>query len=144
MALGFNKFMNRAKSGLRSFAGQAGTAITKGARFLGEKALPVIEKVASGVATAAKYAAPALAFTPLAEFAPLVAGAGLAAGAIARGASIGRSALSTAKTVVDTANSLVKNKTIERVGSLAGNVAPQVMDSVMKVAKPAVFRRIGM
>ena len=146
MAIGFNKLLNKASSGLRSFAGQAASGITKGARFLGKEILPVVEKVAGGVATAASYAAPVLAFTPLAEFAPAVLGAGMAAKAIQKGAQVGQRAIKTATQVVDTVNSVSKgikvlsgkpNKPmIEKATSIAQNVAPQMADSAMKINRP--------
>jgi len=144
MAIGFNRFLNNAGKGLRSFAGQAASGITKGARFLGKEVLPIVEKVAGGVATAASYAAPVLAFTPFAEFAPLVAGAGLAARGIQKGAQAGQRAIKTATQVVDTVNSVSKGikvisgkskPAIEKVASIAQNVAPQVMEG-MKINRP--------
>jgi hypothetical protein len=144
MAIGFNKFMNNAGKGIMSFAGQAASGITKGARFLGKEVLPIVDKVAGGVATVASYAAPVLALTPLAEFAPAVGAVGLAARGIQKGAQAGQRAINTATQVVDTVNSVSKGikvisgkakSMIEKAPSVAGNMAPQVMEG-MKINRP--------
>lgn len=156
MAIGFNKFLNNAGKGIRSLAGQAASGITKGARFLGKEVLPIVEKVAGGVATVASYAAPVLAYSPLAEFAPAVAAIGLGAKALQKGAQAGERAINTATQVVDTVNSVSKgikvlsgkvNKpSIEKAPTTVGNMAPQMNDSAMKINRPAgmAMKRLGM
>jgi hypothetical protein len=156
MAIGFNKFMNKARSGVRSFASGAAHGIAKSARFLGKEVLPVVEKVAGGVATAAKYAAPVLAFTPLAEFAPAVGAVGLAAGGIAKGARYGQKVIKDATKVADAVSTVgkgvkyisgkVEKPVIEKVKSIAQNVAPQLADAAMRINRPPGMglKRLGM
>ena len=106
----FDKFGKGLKKGFDDFGVKASRAlqpqnVLKGlqtaGKFIERKALPVIQQIASGVATGAKYLAPALAFTPFAEFAPAVAGIGMAAGIGAKALGSGRKALKVAGEAVD-------------------------------------------
>jgi hypothetical protein len=125
----FDKFGKGLKKGFSDFAVKADRALqpknvlaglkTAG-QFIERKALPVLQKVASGIATGAKYIAPALAFTPLAEFAPLVAGVGAGAGIAAKALGSGRKALKTAGQVVDAVNRPSLEKTAKLGTKLSG------------------------
>jgi len=148
---GTNKFFRGIGAGARRFGSQFASGVTKGARILGKEILPVVEKVAGGVATASKYVAPVLAVSPLAEFAPAVVAAGAAASAVQRGAHTARKVIKQGTDVVNTVNSGIKaakSGNVEKVVSLAQNLAPQVKDlagsamSIRPVVRPP-FKRIG-
>jgi hypothetical protein len=115
----FDKFGKNLKRGFTDFAVKAGKDFSSAGRFIEQKALPVLQKVAGGIATGAKFLAPALAFTPLAEFAPLVAGIGLGAGAAARAIGTGRKVLKVAGEAVDA----VKRPSLEKTAAVGRNVA---------------------
>ena len=114
---GFTDFAVKAERALKPSNVLAG--LKTAGKFIEQKALPIIQQIASGVATGAKYLAPALAFTPLAEFAPLVAGVGLAAGAGAKALGSGRKALKVAGEVVDAA----KRPSLEKSARLGASVS---------------------
>jgi len=152
MAIGFNKFMNKAKHGLQGFGSSAAHAVSKGARFLGTKVLPTVEKVAGGIATAASYAAPVLAFTPLAELAPVVGGIGLAARGIQKGAKMGRKVIRDTENVISAAKTVGKGvqylekkvaPQIEKAASVAANRAPMITDAAMRISRPPGFRKMN-
>ena len=148
---GTNKFFRGLGAGARRFGNYVAGGITKGARILGKDVLPVVEKVAGGIATASKYVAPVLAVSPLAEFAPAVVAAGAGAAAIQRGAKMGMKVIKQGTDVVNAVNSGIKaakSGNVEKVVSLAQNVAPQVKDlvgtamSIRPVPRPP-FKRMG-
>jgi len=96
------KFGNKANASIHKFGGKAAKAIVKGSDFLGEKALPAVEKISGGVAKGLTMVEPLVGvvspeFLPAVEVAKRGAtavnvgakavGAGLAAGrGIVRGA----------------------------------------------------------
>lgn len=125
----FDNFGKGLKRGFTDFAVKAGRALApknvlaglqSAGKFIERQALPVIQQIASGVATGAKYLAPALAFTPFAEFAPAVAGIGALAGAGAKALGSGRKALKVAGEVVDAVNRPSIEKTAQLGTKLSG------------------------
>lgn len=116
----FDKFGKGLKRGFNDFAVKAERGLKTAGKFIEKQALPVVEKIASGVATGAKFIAPALAFTPLAEFAPAVAGIGALAGAGAKALGSGRKALKVAGEAVDAVNRPSLEKTAKLGSKLSG------------------------
>jgi hypothetical protein len=89
--------------------------IERGFRRFGETirrdVLPIAEKIAGGISTAAKYAAPVLLASGVgAEFAPLALGIGAGAGAVAKGIHTARKVIK----VAGQADDLVKRPSIEK------------------------------
>lgn len=115
---GFNDFAVKAQRAFEPSNILAG--LKTAGKWVADKALPVVQQIASGVATGAKYLAPALAFTPLAEFAPAVAGIGALAGAGARALGSGRKALKVAGEAVDAVNRPSLEKTAQLGSKLSG------------------------
>lgn len=120
---GVSKFFNNVGSGIRKFGSGVAKGVGDAARVVGQEVLPVVEKVAGGVATAAKYVAPALAFTPLAEFAPAVAAVGAGAAAIEKVAGKGRQLIKTGSDITSGVS-----KSFGVASNLASNLAPQMPD----------------
>jgi hypothetical protein len=125
----FDNFGKSIKKGFTDFGVKAGKALApknvlaglkSAGQFIERKALPVLQQVASGVATGAKYLAPALAFTPLAEFAPVVAGIGAGASLGAKALGSGRKALKVAGEAVDAVNRPSLEKTAKLGQKLSG------------------------
>jgi pyridoxal biosynthesis lyase PdxS len=135
---GTSRFFRNVGGSFRKF----GSGLTKGlattARFVEDKALPVIEKVAGGVATAAKYATPLLLASGVgAEFAPLAAAVGAGASAVQRGAS-------TARSVINTANKIESGIRTGNAQKIISGVE-EGAQTVMKISKPPtpnVLRRM--
>lgn len=93
-----NRFFGGVGAGIRKVGKQIGSGLKTAANFVAEKALPVIEKVASGVATGLKYATPLIgAIAP--EFLPLALGAGALANTIGSAAGAGRRAIGIGKQI---------------------------------------------
>ena len=87
----FEKFGSRLKKGFTDFDVKAGKGLAQAGRFIEQKALPVIQKVAGGIAKVASIAAPILLASGVgAEFAPLALGIAAGAGA-AHGGELPRS-----------------------------------------------------
>lgn len=93
-----NRFFGGVGSGIRKVGKQIGSGLKTAANFVAEKALPVIEKVASGVATGLKYATPLIgAIAP--EFLPIAMGASALANTIGSAAGAGRKAIGLGKSI---------------------------------------------
>jgi hypothetical protein len=114
----FDKFGKGLKKGFTDFGVKAEKGLATAGKFIEKKALPVLQKVASGVAAGAKYLAPALAFTPLAEFAPIVAGIGVGAGIAAKAIGGTRKVIQVAGQAVEAA----KKPSIEKAVGLVQSV----------------------
>jgi hypothetical protein len=115
----FEKFGSRLKKGFTDFDVKAGKAFGQAGRFIEQKALPVIQKVAGGIAKAASVAAPLLLASGIgAEFAPLALGVAAGAGAAERAIGTGRKALKVAGEVVD----VIKKPSIEKAIAVGQNV----------------------
>lgn len=93
-----NRFFGGIGSGIRKVEKQIGSGLKTAANFVAEKALPVIEKVASGVATGLKYATPLIGVVAP-EFLPIALGAGALAKTIGSAAGAGRKAIGIGKSI---------------------------------------------
>lgn len=115
----FEKFGSNLKKGFSDFGVKAGRDLATAGRFIERKALPVLQKVAGGVAKAASFAAPLLLASGIgAEFAPLALGVAAGAKAAERAIGTGRKVLKVAGEVVDVA----KKPSIEKAISVGQNV----------------------
>lgn len=95
----FSNFGKGIKSGFEKFGRNARADLSSAGKFIKDKALPVIEKIASGVATGLKYATPVLgAIAP--ELLPLAFGASKIAGLIGSGAHVARQGIKQGEQVV--------------------------------------------
>jgi hypothetical protein len=124
----FENFGRGIKRGFEDFGVKARKGLETAGRFIVEKAAPVVQQIAGGIATGAKFLAPALAFTPLAEFAPLVAGVGLAAGAAERAIGTGRKVVKVAGQAIQA----IQRPSIEKIGSVISSAAPIYKSAVVK------------
>ena len=112
----FEKFGSRLKKGFTDFDVKAGKGLAQAGRFIEQKALPVIQKVAGGIAKVASIAAPILLASGVgAEFAPLALGIAAGAGAAERAIGTGRKVLKVAGQVVDAVKKPSIEKTITAV-----------------------------
>lgn len=115
----FEKFGSRLKKGFTDFDVKAGKGLAQAGRFIERKALPVIQKVAGGVAKVASIAAPILLASGVgAEFAPLAFGIAAGAKATERAIGTGRKVLKVAGQVVDA----VKKPSIEKAVAVVQGV----------------------
>jgi hypothetical protein len=126
---GTNRFFRNVGGSFRRFGSQASKGIATAGKFIEKKALPVIEKVAGGVATAAKIATPLLLASGVgAELAPLAAAVGAGASAVQRGAGQARSVIRSANTVA----SGIRTGDAQKI--LTG--VREGQDTIMKINRP--------
>jgi len=92
---GTNKFFRNIGKGFRQFGRKAERDLNTAINFTEGKLLPVVEKVAGGVA---KYAPLAAAVAP--EFAPAILAVGAGAKVVQQGAKAGRQLIGTGRKVV--------------------------------------------
>lgn len=129
----FNNIGTGIKRGFEDFGAKARKGFDTAGKFIVDKIAPVVKTIAGGISTAAKFAAPALAFTPFAEFAPIVAGIGAGAGALSNAIDTGQRVVKVAGDAVDA----IKRPAIEKIASLASTVAPIYKSAVVKYGGPA-------
>lgn len=101
-----NRFFGNVGKGFRRFGKQVESGLKTAGNFIADKALPVIEKVAKGVATGLQYATPVIgALAP--EFLPLAMGAGALAKTIGSVAGTSRKAIGAGKQIVKAGEGIV-------------------------------------
>ena len=115
------QFENFGKGLKRAFAPKnIERGFRKFGQFVENKALPVIQKIAGGIKTAAGIAAPILLASGIgAEFAPLALGISAGAGAAEAAIGKGRKVLKVAGETVDA----VKRPSLEKSARLGGKLA---------------------
>jgi len=130
--MGFLSFFENLGSGIKrgfeDFGVKARKGLETAGRFIVDKVAPVVKTIAGGIATGAKFLAPALAFTPLAEFAPIVAGIGAGAGALSGAINTGQNVIKVAGKAIQA----IQQPSIEKIGSVISSGAPMYKSAVVK------------
>lgn len=124
------------RSGIHSFEHKAGGTLRK-VGSLAVKSLPIIEKVAKGVATGIKYSAPAIAVLAP-ELLPFAVGAGALANTVGKAAGSARKIIRAGQDVVAGTTAAKK---------LISGIEKPAPKPIMKIAVPpmatSALRRIG-
>lgn len=123
----FNNLGSGIKRGFQDFGVKAARGLQTAGNWIVDQAAPVVKQIASGVATGAKFLAPALAFTPFAEFAPIVAGIGAGAGALSNVINTGQKVIQVAGDAVKA----IQKPAIEKIGSVISSAMPLYKSAVM-------------
>lgn len=123
-------FFKHVGAGFRRFGSEAGKDLKSAGKFIEKKALPVIEKVAKGVATGLKYATPVIGVLAP-ELLPVALGAGALAKTIGTAAGASRKAIGAGREIVGGIKSGSAKKIISGIekGAQAGN-------TIMKISAP--------
>lgn len=129
--MGFLSFFENIGSGIKrgfdDFGVKARRGLETAGKFIVDQVAPVVKQIASGVATGAKFLAPALAFTPFAEFAPIVAGIGAGAGALSNVINTGQKVIQVAGEAVKA----IQKPAIEKIGSVISSAMPLYKSAVV-------------
>jgi hypothetical protein len=125
---GTNRFFQNVGTGFRRFGHQVSKGLRTAGEFVAKKALPVIEKVAKGVATGLTYAAPAIGVLAP-ELAPLAMGAKALASTIGNAASTGRKVI---RSVNEVASGIQSGNAQRIIGGVQSGA------SAMKISVPRV------
>lgn len=125
---GTNRFFRNVGSGFRKFGHQVSSGLKTAGDFVAKKALPVIEKVAKGVATGLTYAAPAIGVLAP-EFAPLAMGAKALATTIGNAAHTGRKVI---KSVNEVASGIQSGNAQKIIGGVQSGA------SAMRIGVPKI------
>ena len=148
-----NRFFGRVGNGIQKFGGQVVGGLKKAGDFIVDKGLPIVEKVASGIATGLKYATPLIgAIAP--EFLPIAMGAGALASTIGNAAGSARRVIGTAKQVVSAVPTLTNAITSGNAGKIISGIektasAASAVSGMPRISVPminpaiAAMRRIA-
>ena len=115
------------KRGFEDFGVKARKGFETAGKFIVDQVAPVVKTIAGGIATGAKFLAPALAFTPFAEFAPVVAGIGAGAGALSNVINTGQKVIQVAGDAVKA----IQKPAIEKIGSVISSAMPLYKSAVV-------------
>lgn len=146
-----NRFFGGVGKGFRRFGKQVGSGLKKAGEFIADKALPVIEKVAKGVATGLQYATPALGVLAP-ELLPFALGAGALAKTIGSAAGGARKAIGIGRNVVRAGEEVVSGIKKGNASKIISGIEKGVSSgsSLMKVGGPVIppavlaMRRVAM